>query len=148
MQMTYEVIEHGHIATIDELKETNINGLEYVVKNLFVRDDKKRNYYLIVIRQDRMICMKDLQKQLHSRQLSFASEEDLYKYMRLKAGEVTPFGILNDRELSVNVVFDNALSEIIGVHPLRNDKTLFMKTNELIRMIKEHGNNFQSIYIE
>lgn len=29
--------------------------------------------------------MKDLQKQLQSRRLSFASEEALYKYMRLKA---------------------------------------------------------------
>lgn len=56
--------------------------------------------------------------------------------MRLKAGEVIPFGILNDNELSVNVVFDNDLFEIIGIHLLRNDKTLFMKTNELIRMIK------------
>ena len=64
--------------------------------------------------------------------------------MRLKAGEVIPFGILNDNELSVNVVFDNDLFEIIGIHLLRNDKTLFMKTNELIRMIKEHGNSFES----
>lgn len=92
--------------------------------------------------------MKDLQKQLQSRRLSFASEEDLYKYMRLKAWEVTPFGILNDNELSVNVVFDNDLFEIIGIHPVRNDKTLFMKINELIRMIKEHGNSFESIHIE
>lgn len=68
------------------------------------------------------------------------------KYMRLKAGEVIPFGILNDNELSVNVVFDNDLFEIIGIHLLRNDKTLFMKTNELIRMIKEHGNSFK-VYI-
>ena len=60
------------------------------------------------------------------------------KYMRLKAGEVIPFGILND----------NDLFEIIGIHLLRNDKTLFMKTNELIRMIKEHGNSFESIHIE
>ena len=66
------------------------------------------------------------------------------KYMRLKAGEVIPF----DNELSVNVVFDNDLFEIIGIHLLRNDKTLFMKTNELIRMIKEHGNSFESIHIE
>lgn len=57
-------------------------------------------------------------------------------------------GILNDNELSVNVVFDNDLFEIIGIHLLRNDKTLFMKTNELIRMIKEHGNSFESIHIE
>ena len=42
--------------------------------------------------------------------------------MRLKAGEVIPFGILNDNELSVNVVFDNDLFEIIGIHLLRNDK--------------------------
>ena len=70
------------------------------------------------------------------------------KYMRLKAGEVIPFGILNDNELSVKVVFDNDLFEIIGIHLLRNDKTLFMKTNELIRMIKEHGNSFESIHIE
>lgn len=58
MQMTYEVIEHGHIATIDEWKETNINGLEYVVKNLFVRDDKKGTIILLLLNKIKIFIWK------------------------------------------------------------------------------------------
>lgn len=148
MKVNYKVIIHGHVVTIDELKNKNIKGFEYVVKNLFVRDDKKRNYYLIVIKHDKTINIKELQKQLQSRRLSFASQEDLHRYLKLEAGAVTPLGILNDSECFVNVVFDEEISQYIGVHPLRNDKTLFMKTEELIKIIKKHGNNFQSIHIE
>lgn len=139
MKITYEVIEHDHVATIDELRDTDIKKFEYVVKNLFVRDDKKKNYYLVIVRNDKTLQMKELQIQLQSRRLSFASQQDLYQYMKLMPGEVTPFGLFNDMTRSIQVVFDCDIADIIGVHPLRNDKTLFMKTYKLIELIQQKG---------
>ena len=92
----YELIRHEAAYTIEEIEKMNIKGYEYVVKNLFVRDDKKRHYYLIVVKKDAVVNMKELQSKINSRRLSFASEEDLKKYLSLSHGEVTPLGIFND----------------------------------------------------
>ncbi len=136
----YELIRHEAAYTIEEIEKMNIKGYEYVVKNLFVRDDKKRHYYLIVVKKDTVVNMKELQSKINSRRLSFASEEDLKKYLSLSHGEVTPLGIFNDVSQSVEVIFDQNISDIIGIHPLTNTKTIYIKTSELIQMIKEYGN--------
>ena len=68
------------------------------------------------------------------------TQEDLKKYLSLSHGEVTPLGIFNDVSQSVEVIFDQNISDIIGIHPLTNTKTIYIKTSELIQMIKEHGN--------
>ena len=46
-------------------------------KNLFVRDDKKRNYYLITVKGNKRIDLKEFRKKNETRPLSFASENDL-----------------------------------------------------------------------
>lgn len=143
----YQVIEHRAVYTIDEIAKENIEGFEYVVKNLFVRDDKKRHYYLIVVQKDKKVNMKELQNKIESRRLSFASADDLYHYLKLTQGEVTPLGIFNDESLSVEVIFDKDIPETIGVHPLTNTKTVFLKTQDLINLIKKHGNKMTLVSI-
>ncbi len=41
----YEVTEHKAVFNMAELDEVNLPYPECDAKNLFVRDDKKRNYY-------------------------------------------------------------------------------------------------------
>ena len=43
----HEVTEHKAVFNMEELAEVDIPYPEADAKNLFVRDDKKRNYYLI-----------------------------------------------------------------------------------------------------
>ena len=66
------------------------------MKNLFLRDDKKRHYYLVVVKKDKAVDLKGLRALLGSRPLSFASEQDLSRCLGLPKGAVTPLGILND----------------------------------------------------
>lgn len=141
----YQIIEHQAVLTIDEIAQANIEGFEYVVKNLFVRDDKKQHYYLIVVQKDKVVNMKELRFKINSRCLSFASEYDLNKYLQLSHGEVTPLGIFNDETKSVEVILDQDIPEIIGIHPLTNTKTIYMKTNDLIQLIKKHGNHISIV---
>lgn len=147
MNIPYNIIEHPAVYTIEEMDELNIDNNNEVVKNLFVRDDKKKRYFLIVLQKNKQVNLKEIRKELNCRPLSFASEEDLKKYMQLSKGAVTPFGVLNDSECRVEVVFDKdiLLFEHIGVHPNDNKATVFICPQDLEVIIKNHGNSIVSI---
>ena len=142
MQIPYEVTEHPPVYTIEEMLNVDIKYPENVVKNLFLRDDKKKNYYLVVMDKDKQVNLKELKEKLGGRPLRFASEDDLYKYLKLTKGAVTPFGVINDAEHSVIVVIDNILKgyNFIGIHPNANTATVWVAVDELVRLVEARGN--------
>ncbi len=138
----YEKFDHIPIYTIEEANNLNIKNKEYVAKNLFLRDDKKRNYYLLVVKNNKKVALNDLKNKINSRRLSFASEEDLEKYLKLKKGSVTPLGVLNDKNNLVKVIIDEDIlqDKLIGVHPNDNSATIFIQVKDLIKLIALNGN--------
>ncbi len=139
----YEITEHKAVYNMEELKELDIPYPEYDAKNLFVRDDKKRNYYLITVKGDKRIDLKEFRRKNETRPLSFASENDLLDIMNLKPGSVTPLGLLNDKNNKVLFYIDKDFMKdkhIVGVHPNDNTATIWLKVEDLIEIIKEHGN--------
>lgn len=79
----------------------------FVAKNLFVRDDKKNNYYLITIKGDKRVDLKKFRKNNNTRPLTFASSDDLNNIMGLIPGSVTPMGLLNDKNLRLQFYLDS-----------------------------------------
>ncbi len=139
----HEITEHKAVFNMNELSEIEVPYPEYDAKNLFVRDDKKRNYYLITVKGDKRVDLKEFRRQNNTRPLSFASEQELMSIMNLIAGSVTPLGMLNDKELKVAFYLDKDFlngKQIIGIHPNENTATLWLKVEDLISIIKEHGN--------
>lgn len=137
----YEITEHIPVFTIEEMLECNLPYPEIIAKNLFVRDDKKRNYYLITVHEERKINLKDFQEQFGTRKLSFASENDLMNILGLIKGSVTPFGLLNDKEKKVQFYIGKEFMQgKLGVHPLENTATVWIRGKDLINLVKEHGN--------
>ena len=57
----YEITEHKAVFNMDELSEIEIPYPEYDAKNLFVRDDKKRNYYLITVKGNKRVRIDTIQ---------------------------------------------------------------------------------------
>ena len=146
----HEITEHKAVFNMVELAEIEVLYPEYDAKNLFVRDDKKRNYYLITVKGDKRVDLKDFRKNNATRPLSFASEQDLMSIMNLIPGAVTPLGLLNDNELKVILYLDKEFlndKQIIGVHPNDNTATLWLKVTDLIDIIKEHGNQVNIVEI-
>ena len=143
LQMKYSITEHPPAETIEDIDSFQLPDADAVLKNLFLRDDKKRNYYLVVIRKDKTINLKELRCSLGSRPLGFASEDDLRSYLGLKKGSVTPLGILNDYEHNVQVILDEDVLDfpIIGIHPNENTSTLWLSPQDLQMLIKNHGNS-------
>lgn len=142
-ELWHEITEHQAVYNMEELSEVDLPYPEADAKNLFVRDDKKRNFYLISVKGDTRVDLKEFRVKNDTRRLSFASENDLMDVMGLIPGAVSPFGILNDSEGKVQFYIDEAfLAEpgLIGIHPNDNTATVWVKTEDLIAIIKEHGN--------
>ena len=146
----YEINEHERVFNMEELNKINLPYKEYDAKNLFVRDDKKRKYYLITVLGDKKVDLKSFRNDNNTRPLSFASENDLMNIMKLTPGSVTPLGLLNDEELKVDFYIDKDFfnnEHIIGVHPNDNSATIWLKVDDLIEIINEHGNEVNIIHL-
>ena len=140
-QIPFERMEHIAVFNMAEMREVQLPHPEAEAKNLFVRDDKKRNYYLITVRGDKRVDLKEFQSANGTRRLSFASDEDLMMILELIPGAVTPLGLLNDAERKVHFYLDEAFYDepkLIGLHPNDNTATVWLETDDLIRIIREH----------
>ncbi len=145
-KISYQLVEHEAVYTIDEMKKLNLPHAECIAKNLFVRDDKKRHFYLISVQEEKQIDLKKLRETIDSRRLSFASEKDLQEIMGLEKGSVTPFGALNDNNKRVNIFIDKRFNNrLIGIHPNENTMTVWLKTEDLVELLQNHGSSVEMI---
>lgn len=140
--VAFELAEHEAVYTMEGMAALKLPFAHEVVKNLFLRDDKKRAYYLVVMPEDKPANLKALRTELGSRPLKFASEEDLDAILGLKPGAVSPFGVLNDKDRRVTVVLDEELRSYVGlgVHPNDNTATLHVGLTDLSSILEGHGN--------
>ena len=145
-KIKYEIAEHKPVYTIDEMLECNLPHPDLIAKNLFVRDDKKRKYYLITCLEDKKVNLKEFRKANDTRPLTFASEDELMDKMGLYRGAVTPFGVLNNDDKDVVVYIDKDYeNKLMGIHPCDNTATVYIKTRDISKLIKDHGNELHFV---
>lgn len=143
----FEITEHKAVYNMEECADLELPYPESDAKNLFVRDDKRRSYYLITVRGDQARrpqglppCARD------TLGLSFASPEELQQYLHLTPGSVTPLGLLQDETRSVQFFLDEEFllpPGRIGVHPNDNTATVWMRTDDLLRILREHSTSVE-----
>ena len=87
--------------------------------------------------QKTKIDLEALGRTLGAGTLSFASEERLEKYLGLKQGSVSPFGLMNDTDHAVEFFIDKSLSRCksLGIHPLENTATVFLSFKDLDKFL-------------
>ena len=56
----FEAIEHPAVFNMEEAAAIDLPYPECEAKNLFVRDDKRRGYYLITVKGDKRVNLKKL----------------------------------------------------------------------------------------
>lgn len=142
-QLWYEITEHEAVYTMEEAAAVDMPYPGADAKNLFLRDDKKQHYYLLTVKGDRRVDLREFRQRFHTRPLSFASERDLLSVLGLRPGSVTPLGLLNDAERRAELFLDSAFleaPELIGIHPNDNTATIWMRTEDLVQIVREHGN--------
>ena len=132
-----ETITHPPVFTVEEAKTVRDLTKGGHVKNLFLRN-KKGAMWLITLMEDKRVDLKALGEVLGSGKLSFGSPERLEQYLGVYPGSVTALAIHNDTAGQVAFVMDQDLfeHETINVHPLRNDMTTNMKTEDVVAFAK------------
>ena len=147
-KVVFEITEHEAVFNMAELEAVKLPYPDADAKNLFVRDDKRRNYYLITVKGDKRVDLKDFRRKHELRPLTFCSSEELMDIMNLYPGAVSPLGLLSDEEYKVKFFLDEAFGEgPIGIHPNDNTATIWLKTADLVRIIREHGNVVEVVNI-
>lgn len=87
-KISYEATEHKAVFNMAELYEIDIPYPEANAKNLFLCDDKKRNYYLLTVKGSKKVNLKEFKQKHNTRALKFASENDLINLIAEHGNEV------------------------------------------------------------
>ena len=146
IEFTYT--EHPPTPTIDDGRPYwgDLPGTH--CKNLFFRNHKGNRHYLIVFQCDHDIALHDLEHVLHQGKLSLASEWRMDKYLGLKAGSVSPFGLINDVEHHVHLFLDEKLknADALSFHPNDCRGTVVIRRTDFEHYLDSLGNTYE--YLE
>ena len=141
----HETVEHEAVFTVEESEAIHKHELlpGGHTKNLFLKD-KKGQIFLVVALNDAVINLKTLHRLIDGTgRLSFGKPELLAEVLGVPPGSVTPFALINDSELRVNVILDQAMMEHqqLNYHPLENTATTNIARDDLLRFIGSCGHN-------
>ena len=141
LDITTTTYEHPAVFTVAEAKQHRPSEPATHVKNLFLRN-KKKKMWLVVAEEDRAIDLKALGKRIGAGHVSFARPERLMTYLGVTPGSVTPFALINAAPEHVSVVFDRELIDAklpVHAHPLVNTMTTAIAPDDLLRFCRECG---------
>lgn len=135
-----ETHHHEPLFTVDESK--SLRGLipGGHCKSLFLKA-KKGGLWLVVTLEDRSLDLKALARRLGAARLSFGRPELLMEVLGVPPGAVTPFALINDASLRVEVALDAEMMalDLVNYHPLTNEATTTIKPKDLLRFIAACG---------
>lgn len=104
-----------------------------VCKNLFLCNRQHTDFYLLMMPGDKVFKTKELSSQLGCARLSFASAEEMEKYLDITPGSVSILGLMNDVEKKVRLIVDEDVlsGEYTGCHPCINTSSLKISTKDM-----------------
>ncbi|WP_155972485.1 prolyl-tRNA synthetase associated domain-containing protein [Streptococcus ruminantium] len=139
--MNYEIVEHPAALTTQDA-DRYIEGLEGVrTKSMFLTNKKKTAYYLLIMDDQKQLDMDLFRELVGANRIRMASSDSLMEKMQLLVGVVSVFGLLNNPERDIQVYFDKEIlsDPILTFHPNVNTKTIFIKTEDVLRFVEEIG---------
>lgn len=139
--ITFQIVEHEPALTTEQA-DRFIEGIEGVrTKTMFLTNKKKRNFYLVIMDDAKRLDMDIFKDIVEEKQIKIASAETLNDKMMLPPGVVSPFGLLNNKDKDIHVYFDQEIvsEERMSFHPNTNEKTIFIKTEDLFTFLKVIG---------
>jgi Ala-tRNA(Pro) deacylase len=140
-QVAYIRHDHPAVYTVAEADHLVPDLPGAKTKNLFLRDDKGKRHFLVLVPSDKRVNLKALKAVLGVKRISFGSPERLKKYLGIEPGAVSLLAVYNDGEHKVEVVMDQDLwsSDTFLFHPLVNTSTLVIKKLDIERFMEATG---------
>ncbi|MBP3462641.1 MAG: prolyl-tRNA synthetase associated domain-containing protein [Tyzzerella sp.] len=140
LKIPYERIDHDAADTMEACELVDEKLGVTMCKNLFLRNQQKTTFFLLLIPGDKKFMTKDLSKQLGISRLSFAEPEYMEKYLDITPGSVSVLGLMNDKDWYVDLLIDKDVldAEYIGCHPCINTSSLKIKTEDILQKFLKH----------
>ena len=144
LDISFTTHTHPPLRTVEDAKAFRGDLPGAHIKNLYLRDRKKRNF-LVVLQEDRQVDLKSFGGQVGSDRLSFGSADRLFEILGVRPGAVSPFTLINDPEHKVQLILDADLADqsCLYAHPLVNDVTLGLSGADLLRFTAYTGHQPQ-----
>ena len=145
LDIDFEYLEHPEAPTIEIAKQYWAGHDAQHCKNLFFRNHKGNRHYLVIMDSRHSMDIHQIEHLLHQGKLSFASPERMMKYLGLRPGSVSLFGLVNDLHHEVTLFVDKELlkAEKVSFHPNDNTASLVISTTDMLKFIKEIGNPYE-----
>ena len=140
LKIPYERIDHDAADTMEACELVDEKLGVTMCKNLFLRNQQKTTFFLLLIPGDKKFMTKDLSKQLGISRLSFAEPEYMEKYLDITPGSVSVLGLMNDKDWYVDLLIDKDVldAEYIGCHPCINTSSHKIKTQDILKKFLKH----------
>jgi Ala-tRNA(Pro) deacylase len=147
LEIPYEIHEHPPVPTVEDALPYWSRIEATHCKNLFFRNHKGNRHYLVILKHEYQLNIRDLEQRLKQGKISFASPERMERYLGLSGGSVSVFGLINDHQNHVHLFLDKELqsAQKISFHPNENTATLVLSFESFLRFLDWTGNSYEFI---
>lgn len=147
LNIQFDYHKHPPVPTVEEASKYWAGIDSTHCKNIFLRNHKGDQHYLIILDYRQVINIHQLEKLLRQGKLTFASPERMMKYLGLEPGSVSPFGLIHDSANHVHLFLDENLrkAQRLSFHPNLNTASLVISYKDFIRYLDWKGNNYEFI---
>ncbi len=148
-QIAYKRHDHPAVYTVEEADRLVPELSAAKTKNLFLRDDKGKRHFLVVVPGHKQVNLKLLKNRMGVKRISFGSPERMKKHLGIEPGAVSIMALYHDKAHAVELFVDQELwkAESFQCHPLVNTATLEITRENLTRFLEITGHEMKTIEV-
>lgn len=148
-QIAYKRHDHPAVFTVEEADRLVPELSAAKTKNLFLRDDKGKRHFLVVVPGHKQVNLKLLKDRMGVKRISFGSPERMKKHLGIEPGAVSIMALYHDKAHAVELFVDQELwkAESFQCHPLVNTATLEITRENLTRFLEITGHEMKTIEV-
>ncbi len=140
LNIKFDLYNHEPLFTVEDTKKLKKKFFlddqkSGQIKNLYLRD-KKKNNYLFVCEQNKIVNLQILKDKLNSSRLSFGSDERLFEFLGVYTGAVSPFCMINGKK-NVQLIFEIELKNFdnLILHPFVCDRSIKISLHDIKKFL-------------
>lgn len=129
-------IDHDPVRTMEDCQAIDAALGGEICKNLFLCNQQKTQFYLLMLKENKAFKTKDISKQLGVSRLSFGAPEHMEALLHVSPGAVSPMGLLFDSAKDVRLLMDDDLKDgaYLGCHPCVNTASIRMTMTDFLQV--------------
>lgn len=136
LNIDYWRVDHPEAHTMEDCAQADrmLGEDTAICKNLFLRNSKGDQYFLLMLPGEKQFKTKEVAKQIGSTRLSFGDAEKMEEYLDILPGAVSVMGLMNDREFHVELLMDEDILKLpyVGCHPCMSTSSIKITTVDLM----------------